>query len=120
MRYAPIQIVTAASMAADITSAIIPIDQVFGYAIQAVYTTSGSLGGVLALQASVDHQQDLNGNVTRAGNFTTITDSPVTLTGAGNYVWNVTSGMYLYVKLIYTHTGGDAGTLNAYALTKGF
>lgn len=120
MRYAPIQIVSAQSMAVAITSETIPLNQVFGYSVQANYATSGTLGGTLALQASDDHQEDNEKNVTRAGNWVTIEDSPVVLTGAGSFIWNVMNPNYLWFRLIYTPTGGDSGTLNAFATTKGF
>lgn len=107
-------------MAVAITSRVVPLDQVFGYSVQADYATGGTLGGVLALQASVDHAEDNEGNVIRAGNWVTITDSPVTLTGAGSFIWNITSSNYLFFRLIYTPTGGDSGTLNAFCVTKGF
>lgn len=120
MRYAPIQIVKNASMAADIISSIVPIDQVYGYSVQANYTTSGSLGGTLSIQASVDHVQDTEGNVINAGTFVDITGTPVVLTGAGSFIWNVMTANYLYFQLKYTHAGGDTGTLNAFSVTKGF
>lgn len=120
MLYAPIQIVTNGNMASSIISKIIGLPLYFGYAVQADYATSGTLGGVLALQASVDHKQDPEGNVVNAGTFVTIANSPVTITGAGSYIWNVTSANYAFFQLIYTHTGGDSGTLNAYCTIKGF
>jgi hypothetical protein len=113
-----IQIVAAQSMAADITSLVVPIPYYAGYSVQANYATSGTLGGVLALQASDDHQEDPEGNVLHAGNWVTITNTPVTLTGAGSYMWNVTTANYSYFRLIYTHLGGDSGTLNAYCTIK--
>lgn len=119
MLYAPMQIVTNQSMAVAITSRVIGLDQYFGYAVQADYTTSGTLGGILSLEASVDHKQDPEGNVLRAGSFVTVTDSPVLLTGAGSYIWNVRDSNYAYFRLVYTPTGGDTGTLNAYATIKG-
>jgi hypothetical protein len=120
MRFSQTKMVVNGSMAADIVSGIIPIDQVVGYAVQADYTTSGSLGGTLSLEASSDHVQDINGNVTTPGNFVTITNSPVVLTGAGSYIWNIWTANYLYFRLRYTHAGGDSGTLNAVCTTKGF
>jgi len=120
MRYAPIQFVVNQSMAADITSKAIPINQVFGYAVQAVYSTSGTLGGTLALQASVDHVEDNEGNILFQGHFDTITNSPVVLTGAGSFTWNVATSNYMFFRLIYTHATGDSGTLSAKACTKGF
>lgn len=119
MRYAPTKIVNAGDMSDDIVSTIVPLDQVFGYSVQADYATAGTLGGTLALQASNDHRIDNNGNVTNAGNFVTITDTPVVLTGAGSFIWNVTSSNYLFMRLIYTADPSDTGTLNAYITTKG-
>lgn len=120
MLYAPIQIVTNQSMAVSITSRVIGLPLYFGYAVQADYTTSGTLGGVLALQASVDHREDPEGNVLKAGNFVTIEDTPFLLTGAGSFIWNIRDSNYAYFRLIYTPAGGDSGNLNAYATIKGF
>lgn len=120
MRIAQKQFVTSQNMNADITSNPVGLNQDFGYSIQANYATSGTLGGVLKLQASVDHIVDQQGNVTNAGNWVDILNSSVTLTGAGSYVWNVTDVMYPFVRLVYTHTGGDSGTLNAFYNVRGF
>lgn len=114
------QFITAQTMASAVASAAIPLYNIFGVAVQANYATGGTLGGVLALQASVDHREDLNGNVLQAGNWVTITGSPVTLTGAGSYIWNVSEPNYPFIRLIYTPTGGDTGTLNAFVNVKGF
>ncbi len=113
------QIVTAASMDDDIESKIINLNLDFGFAVQADYATSGTLGGSLALQASTDHIQDTLGNVLRAGNFVTITSSIVNISGAGSYLWNVPQANYSYFKLIYTPAISDTGTLNAYCTQKG-
>lgn len=119
MEHSQSQIVTAQSMATSIISKIIGINLYFGYSVQAVYTTTGTLGGILALQASVNHQTDLQGNVTFPGGFVTIEDSPVLLTGAGQYIWNLRDTNYSYFQLIYTPAGGDTGILNAYCTIKG-
>ncbi len=112
-------IVTAQSMAADVTSAIIPINIYYGYAITAVYTTNGTLAGTFTLYASTDHEQDNLGNVIRAGTFQPVTNSAVTITGAGSWLWDVTRSSASYVKLVYAHFSGDSGTLNAYCTAKG-
>ncbi len=118
--HAQVQIVTSKSMAVAVTSDIININEYFGYAVQANYTTSGTLVGTLALQASVDHKQELvTGNVTNAGNFVTIPNSAVTLSGAGSYIWNVMEANYSFFRLIYTPGVSDTGTLNAFCTIKG-
>lgn len=120
MRYSQDKIVTNGNMASSITSETVPLDQVFGYSIQAVYTTAGTLAGVLELQASSNHQEDNEKNVIVAGNWVTISGTPVTLTGAGSFIWNVQDPNYLWVRLVYTPGVGDSGTLNATVNTKGF
>lgn len=120
MRYSQDPIVVNADMAGPIVSETVPLDQVFGYSIQAVYTTVGTLGGVLKLEASVNHQEDNEKNVVVPGDWVTITGSPVTLSGAGSFIWNVQNPNYLWVRLVFTPAVGDSGELNASVNTKGF
>lgn len=120
MRYAPIEIVVNGDMAAGIVSETVPLDQVFGFAIQAVYTTAGTLTGTLSLEASCDHEEDNERNVIVPGTWTEIANSPVVLAGAGNYVWNVASPNYLWVRLVWVPGAMDSGNLNVTCVTKGF
>lgn len=119
MQFAITQIVTAVSMAATVTSSIVPISTMYGYGIQAVYTTSGTLGGTFQVLGSINHKQDHEGNVLVAGNFAPVPNSSQLITGAGNYIWDVTISNVPYVKLVYTPAGGDSGTLNAFSSIKG-
>ena len=120
MRYNQDPIVTNGDMSLPIVSDTIPLDQVYGYAIQAVYTTAGALGGVLEVQASSNHQEDNEKNVLVAGDWVTVKNSPVTLNGAGSFMWNITDPNYLWARLVYTPAIGDSGVLNATVTTKGF
>lgn len=120
MRVALVQIVTNGDMSGNITSDVQQLNQGFGYSVQANYATIGTLGGTLSLQASIDHEIDINGNVVVAGNWVTITDTPEVISGAGSFVWNVTSSMYPFVRLIYASLPGDTGTLNAYLYERAF
>jgi len=120
MRFAPIEIVVNGDMSAGIVSETVPLDQVFGYSVQAVYTTAGTLAGVLQLECSNDHEEDNERNVIVPGTWTPIANSAVTLTGAGNYVWNVTSSNYLWFRLTYVPALSDSGVLNVSCVTKGF
>ncbi len=115
------QIVSAGDMSTTITSDIVSLEQYFGYAIQAIYNGT-SLDGTFVLQGSCDHQQDPEGNVTVAGNFTTITGTSTALVSAsaGTILWNIADANYSYVQLVYTHASGDAGTLDAWCTKKGF
>lgn len=120
MRYNQDPIVVDADMSLSVTSTTIPLDQVFGYSVQAVYTTGGTLAGTLELQASCNHQEDNEKNVIVAGDWVTVKNSPVVLTGAGSYIWNVQDPNYLWARLVYTPDPSDTGTLNATVTTKGF
>jgi hypothetical protein len=107
-------------MAGDLTSSVQQLDNAFGYSVQANYATVGSLGGTLSLEASIDHQQDSQGNVLVAGNWVTVTNSSQTISGAGSYIWNVENVMYPYFRVKYAHHSGDTGTLNVYCNVRGF
>lgn len=119
MQFAVTHLVTGASMAATVTSPVIPISTMYGYGMQAVYTTSGTLGGIFQLYGSIDHKQDLQGNVLVAGNFAPVPNSAELITGAGNFIWDVTISNIPYVRLVYTPAGGDTGVLNVYSCIKG-
>ena len=120
MLFARTQIVTANSMASNITSSIVLLDQAFGYSVQCIYTTSGTLAGTLKLQGSNNHVQDINGNVITAGTFTDIPGQSTTLSVSanGSYMFNV-EAWYLYFQLVYTTANSDTGVLNAFATIKG-
>lgn len=120
MRYNQDPIVTNGNMANAITSQTISLDQVFGYSVQAVYTTSGTLGGVLKVECSNTHREDNEGNIIVPGTWTVVANSPVTITGAGDTVWNLESANYLWARVTYTPAMGDSGTLNVTCVTKGF
>lgn len=103
-----------------IASDPIPLDQIWGYAVQAVWT--GTPTGTLKLQASCD--APLFTNQTSSGlsavtNWVDITDSPTSLIGApGNYMWNTLEASYRFVRLVYTNISGS-GVLNAVICVKG-
>lgn len=120
MRYAPIEIVVNGDMSSAITSETVPLDQVFGLSVQAVFTTSGTLGGTLQLECSNDHVEDNEKNVIVPGTWTVIANSPLTISGAGDMVWNVAAVNFLWLRLTYAPAMGDSGTLNATCVTKGF
>lgn len=95
-------------MTGNITSTpVIPLNQSFGYSVQASWT--GTPTGTLKLQCSNDNT-----------NWTDITASIQALAGsAGNYEWNVVMPMYLYAQLVYVFTS-STGTLTATAVVKAF
>jgi len=113
-------LVTNAVMNTTINSPAIQLDQIIGYAIQAVYT--GTPTGTLKLQASNDPVKlayDVNPQVPI--NWTDIADSDFTVTSAGIYTWNVTDVFYTFVRLVYLDSSGGTSTavLNANINFKG-
>lgn len=103
-----------------ITSDAIPVDQLWGFAIQAVWT--GTPNGQLKLQASCDaplragQVSDGDSNVT---NWVDVSDSFYTVSGtAGNYMWNFASVGFRFVRLSYTNVSGT-GELSAVLCAKG-
>lgn len=119
MQFAITHVVTNASMAALVTSPAVPISTMYGYGVQAVYTTSGTLGGVLSLQGSIDHKQDTQGNILVPGDWAPVPNSSELISGAGNFIWDVTLSNVPYVRLVYTPAGGDSGVLNVFSCIKG-
>ena len=114
-------VLSSSSLAGNITSNPIPLDQIYGFAIQAVWT--GVPTGTLKLQASSDspsrQTQTSLGGPDVITNWTDVANSSVALTGSsGNYMWNFTSCMFRYVRLVYTSTSGT-GSITAEISAKG-
>lgn len=96
-------------MNTNITSEALPLPNIYGFAIQAVYT--GTPGGTLKLQASVDafkYASDVNPQV--PVNWVDIADSSFIIDSAGIYVWNFTGSFYTFVRLVYTDSSGGTST----------
>lgn len=119
MKNAKKQIVTAASMAADIVSKAINLTAKLAYSVQANSATSGTLGGTFSLEGSIDYQEDLLGNVINPGTWNTVAGSQQTIAAAGVSSWDTFQSGFPWIRLRYTHFSGDTGTLNAFAYVKG-
>lgn len=79
-----------------------------GYAVQAIYT--GGTRGTASIQVSND-----------GVNFSTVTGSTQVLSGAGNFIWNVTDAYYKYAQFNWASTGAaSTGTMSIYFMAKGF
>jgi hypothetical protein len=116
-----ITLLSASSMTgtSTVTSSPIPIDQLWGFAIQAVWT--GTPTGTLKLQASCDPITPANasGSTPVVTNWTDVADSSSSIAGAaGSYLWNVSSASYNFVRLVYTNAS-STGSLSAKATLKG-
>lgn len=91
---------------ATLTSNSIALDHMGLAAIQAVYT--GSPVGSLKLQANVG-----------GSTWTDVASSTVSVTAAGDNMWNLADIGYSAVRVVYTKTSGT-GTLSVRANCKGF
>lgn len=114
--------VTNGSMAANITSPVSSIE--FLDNIGAQFNWTGSPVGYFQVQVSADYNQDQNGNVINAGNWTPIYFADTRIAGT-NIPTTLGSPIFVdlnqlsapYIRIVYTRTSGS-GTLNAYICAK--
>jgi hypothetical protein len=111
-------LINAGNAAGNLTSAPLPLEYAFGYAIQCIFT--GSVGGTLQLQVSCD--APANASFGYAGyvptnwvNF----GSPVTVTASSNEVFNSINAYYSFVRVVWTNSSGT-GNLTVTGNVKGF
>lgn len=96
---------------AALTSITIPLYQIYGYAVQVVFT--GTPTGTFSLNGSCDpvpQAAQAAPGVYTAKNWTAIPNSSVSVSAAGNILLNVTDVMYNYVQLVYADTSGGSST----------
>lgn len=98
-------LLTGGSMAADVCSTPLQINNFTGYSLQAKVVGATAEGSIL-LQASDD-------NIAPAGivNWIDIANSTVSVSGSGITFYNTSDAFYKYVKLCYIRTSGT-GTLD--------
>lgn len=114
----PYHLINAVSMAATITSAAQNIITQDNVGLQLNWT--GTPVGTFSVQVSNDHAENPLGNVTVAGNWTTLTlSASVTAAGSADtaFIDINQSGAY-FLRVVYTRTSGT-GTLNCYLTAKG-
>lgn len=107
MRVAPVTILASSDAASDQTSSALSLNQDFSYSVAATMTSTPA--GTLSLQASVD-----------GVSYVEITSSPQVIADSGTTIWNVSGANYQYVKCLWVHTAGSAGTVVMKAFTRGF
>ena len=115
----PKSIITAGNMAsASITSSVVEIRNQDNVGIQLSWT--GTAVGTFAVQISINHAEDANGNVTVAGDWVALPLSP-TIAAAGSAdsaIIDLNQMSASYIRVVYTRSSGT-GTLNAYITAKG-
>lgn len=123
----PYQVITAGSMAGNLTGTVTNINNLDNVGLQLNWT--GSPTGTFSVQVSADYSQDTNGNVLAAGNwismvltywngvaFVTTTTIPTTVGSPIFLDLDLLSAPW--IRVIYTF-GSGSGTLNAYVTAKG-
>lgn len=116
MRPTPVVLLTNGVMTGTtvLNSAAQQLVNIFAYSIQGIIT--GSAAGTIKLQASND--QAFAPSVPT--NWTDITGSSQSVSGAGTVMWNVLSNpSYAWVRVVYTNATGT-GTLTLNFFGKGF
>jgi hypothetical protein len=95
-------------MNTTINSAPVPLYQTFAYAIQVVFT--GTPTGTFSLQGSCDPIPQARVEEIVPTNWSTIINSSISVSAAGNLMWNVAEIGYNYVRVVYTDTSGGTST----------
>ena len=89
-------------------SAVVPLTNVFNYAIQIVFT--GTPTGLFHLQSSCDTDTPANLINPDNMNWTDIANSDFSVSAAGNVEWNVDGAGYTWVRVVYTDGSGGTST----------
>lgn len=110
MLFAPINLQASTPMNTTVTTSSLALVQVYGLAIQAIYTGT-TIAGAIKLQASVNNID-----------WADIADTSQTLSSAGNYVWNLNGTFYPHIRLVFTDAGSSSSDsrLVVVVYTKGF
>lgn len=95
-------------MNTTINSSPVPLYQSWGYAIQVVFT--GTPTGTFSLQGSCDPIPQARIEEIAPTNWSTIINSSIAVSAAGNLMWNVADIGYTYVRVVYVDTSGGTST----------
>jgi len=114
----PVHIVSSQSMASSITSSAVEVKLQDNMGIQLNW--SGSPVGSFSVQVSMDHKEDIEGNIVVPGHWIDIPLNPtISAVGMADVAYidlNQLSAMYL--RVVYTASSGS-GTLDAFVNAKG-
>jgi hypothetical protein len=109
-------ILSAASLATSLTSAVTNIGHLDNIGIQADLV-SGDAAGTLAVQVSANYDQDYLGNVLNPGNWNTITSQAIAAGQPASVYFDLNQLSAPWIRLIYTRTSGT-GTITAVIVAK--
>lgn len=119
MRIISETLLNSGNASGNLTSSALYLDQMYGFAMQAVVT--GTAAGTIKLQGSVDFGPRSNALVddgSNISNWNDVSGSSQAVTGAGTVTWNFNGVFYKWVRCVYTSTSGT-GTLTVVANAKG-
>jgi len=100
MKFVDKKILDVGDMAASINSDAVLIDQIYGYAVQCVFT--GSPVGTLKIQTSCDILQGTE----VVSTWTDLAGATFAVSAAGNASFNYDAQYYQYFRVVYTRTSG--------------
>jgi hypothetical protein len=109
-------ILSAASLATSLTSAVTNIGHLDNIGIQADLTSVDAVG-TLAVQVSANYDQDYLGNVLNPGTWNTITSQAIVAGAPASTYFDLNQLSAPWIRLIYTRTSGT-GTITAVIVAK--
>lgn len=111
------QSVTAGDMSGAITTPVTSIKFLDNVLIE--FVSTGSPDGTYSVEVSADYQQDLDGNVIQAGNWTELEFNPVpAITSAGSVVLDMNQLPAPYIRAKWAPNMGSTGALNVFISAK--
>lgn len=113
----PFQTINAGDMSqASITSSVTSIQYLDNICIELIWSGTSPIG-TIAIQGSLNHAQDAQGNVTVAGTWVpmVIGGSPTQAVSgnSGSMLFDLSQLSFPYIRIVYTKTSG-IGTLDGY------
>jgi hypothetical protein len=113
------KMISAASMGANITSAVTNIQFCDNVSIQLVWSGGGTPVGTVAVQVSLDYAQDTLGNVTNSGTWSDLplNPTPAVSGNSGSIYLDLNQLSAPWIRTVYTRTSGS-GTMNGYISSK--
>lgn len=114
----PIHLVVAQSMATSIISNAVEVKLQDNIGIQMNWT--GTPVGTFSFQVSMDHKEDMEGNILVAGNWISVPVTPtIAAIGAPDVAYvDLNQLSAIYMRVVYTAASG-AGTLDVFVDAKG-
>lgn len=106
------QVVTSQSLSANFASDAILVDQIYGFSMHLIYT--GTPSGILSIECSNDPVQ----RASDIANWTPISGATVTISAAGDTLFNVDKVYFRWIRIKYTFSS-STGSLSANYFAKG-